>query len=340
MTILTFDSAIERSEDKRHLLLGNGFSIALKPDIFTYTSLYEKANFSEVPYARQLFDALGTKDFEMVIRLLMDMAKVVSLYRDSDPDLVRKIKEDANKIKKILVDTIASKHPDRPNSISTDQFIACRAFLKNFDRIYTLNYDVLLYWALMNEDVDCLGIWLDDGFRSPEDNADTPYVSWQAPNQAKVHYLHGALHLFDAGTEITKYTWVRTDIAIIDQIRTALDDDKYPIFVAEGDSNSKKRRIMHNAYLHKALRSLGSISGSIFIYGHSLADNDLHIFKEIIRNHKIKSIFISLYGDPASSNNQEIQNKATLFSTRRRESSPRHPLDVQFYDAPSAHVWG
>jgi len=41
MTILTFEAALSAANGKKHLLLGNGFSIALKPDIFTYGSLYE-----------------------------------------------------------------------------------------------------------------------------------------------------------------------------------------------------------------------------------------------------------------------------------------------------------
>ena len=73
-----------------------------------------------------------------------------------------------------------------------------------------------------------------------------------------VHYLHGALHLFDNSTEIIKYTWSKTDKAIVDQIRAALDEDKYPLFVAEGSSESKVERILHNAYLHKALGSFES----------------------------------------------------------------------------------
>jgi len=43
--ILTFDQALKQAENygKRHLLLGNGFSIACAPDIFHYGSLFEEA---------------------------------------------------------------------------------------------------------------------------------------------------------------------------------------------------------------------------------------------------------------------------------------------------------
>lgn len=340
MTILTFDRALQVSEDKRQLLLGNGFSIALKPDIFTYGSLYENADFSSIPHAPQIFDALNTKDFEVVIRLLSDMARIISVYAATDPQLAANLRRDAAQIKSILVNTIASRHPDRPHDITQEQYASCRLLLKNFERYYTLNYDVLLYWTLMQSEVDDWTPNHDDGFRSPEDDYDAPYVSWQAHNKSTVHYLHGALHLFDAGHEITKYTWVRTDVPIIDQIRQALDLEKYPIFVSEGTSASKQQKILHNAYLHKALRSLASVSGSIFVFGHSLADNDDHIFREIVKNTGIKSLFVSLHGDERSDANMRIQQKANLLATQRASRSPRKPLEVYFYDSNSAHVWG
>jgi hypothetical protein len=340
MTALTFEAALSAADGKKHLLLGNGFSIALKPDIFTYGSLYENANFTGVPYAREIFDALQTKDFEIIIKLLNDMAKIISIYQDGDLAVAQRLRQDAAAIKTILVDTIASRHPDRPHQITPHQYAACREFLKNFDHYYTLNYDVLLYWTLMQDEVDEWKPNHDDGFRAPEDNLDAPYVSWQSHNSSTVHYLHGALHLFDAGSEITKYTWARTDIPIIDQIRQALDQEKYPIFVSAGSSASKQKRILHNAYLHKALRSLGSITGSVFVFGHSLDDNDRHIFKEIVKNTRIKALYVSLYGDSDSVANSAIKRKSELLATERAGHAPTRPLSVSFYSAESAQVWG
>jgi hypothetical protein len=55
------------------------------------------------------------------------------------------------------------------------------------------------------------------------------------------------------------------------------------LFVAEGTSASKMQRILHNAYLHKALRSFeaccGNAKNAIIIFGHSLADNDMHVLR-------------------------------------------------------------
>jgi hypothetical protein len=151
------------------------------------------------------------------------------------------------------------------------------------------------------------------------------------------------LHLFDNGDEIIKYTWSKTDIPIVDQIRSALDDDKFPLFVAEGSNYSKKKRILHNAYLHKAFRSFESCvdspTAALAIYGHSLAENDAHILRCISKG-SVPVVLVSLYGDPNSAGNQSIVTKAGELVEQRRRLRPNRPLDIVFYDAASAMIWG
>ena len=120
------------------------------------------------------------------------------------------------------------------------------------------------------------------------------------------------------------------------QIREALNQDLFLLFVAEGDSPSKVEKISHNGYLHKALRSLEGIGNDLFIFGHSFAANDKHILR-VIEKGKVRRLFVSLYGDPNSESNQSIIRRANLMGDRR---SKRNQLEVFFYDAESAHVWG
>ena len=342
-TVQTFEKAMEAISGAKQtvLLLGNGFSIALKTDIFTYGSLYENANLDALPNVKKLFDILETKDFEIVIKHLQDAATVVQAYKPDETALITSLRDDASKLKDVLVATIAERHPDRPYNVAKEQYAACRAFLSRFGRLFTLNYDVLLYWALMQDEVDELHFNHDDGFRHPEGNPDQPWVSWQQANSATVSYLHGALHLFDAGAEITKYTWSKTEMPIVDQVRAALGEEKYPIFVSEGSSESKRTRIMHSAYLHKALRSFESYcnpaGNAVVIYGHSLAKNDEHVLRYIAHG-RAKWLLVSLYGDPNSGANLEIIGRAQQLANSRR--SERYPLEVIFYDAASAKVWG
>jgi len=281
---MTFTEALEDAQrfKKRHLLLGNGFSIACRPDIFLYGKLYENADFSKLsPTAKYAFEALGTQDFERVIKALRDAQKILSAY-GAPSSFTETLKKDADALRELLVQTIAASHPAWPGEITEHEYKSCREFIANFDNIYTFNYDLLLYWAQMHTD-EGVDPSSDDGFRKQEDNYDSGYVVWE-PSQSheqNMYFLHGALHVFDTGTEIQKYTWINTGVRLVDQIRDALSKDFFPLFVSEGTSNEKLERIRHNDYLAKAYRSFSEIAGALFIYGHSLAANDEHYLKRI-----------------------------------------------------------
>ncbi|MFZ5708174.1 MAG: DUF4917 family protein [Pseudomonadota bacterium] len=351
---LTFDEAIGHSAQfkKRHLLLGNGFSIACRPKIFTYGSLFEQADFSTAPRLPDVFDAVGTTDFEHIIKMLEDASRVVPVYSKEATEAAAQMAADAEALKDILIQTVANNHPNIPNEINDEQFWACRRFLAHFlgdenkdGKVYTLNYDLLLYWTLMHEDMgfdDPISLAANDGFGRDEDT-EPEYVNWMGESGAhgqRVHYLHGALHLFDAGAELQKYTWVNTGKPLLEQAREAMGARKFPLFVAEGKSNQKLAKIKHSAYLHHSYKSFSSQMGqrndALFIFGHSLAENDQHILKKIARG-KIGQIYVGLYGEPNSDGNKAIRSAANALAAHRDE---RVPLSVAFFDAGSAEVWG
>jgi hypothetical protein len=345
MRVLTFAQALHNAahNKKRHLLLGNGFSIALRPDIFSYQSLYENADFSKAPHIKKIFELLGTSDFEAVIRSITNAEKLLHAYTGVPKALFDGLKQDAAELKNVLVTAVGKHHPDRPFDIEKAQYAACRQFLSNFDHIYTLNYDILLYWALMQDEVDKLELRPDDGFRHPEDGEDVAYVVWLEAHSPTVHFLHGALHLFDDGDKIIKYTWSKTDIPLLEQIRTSLDENRYPLFVSEGKSREKLEKILHNAYLHKALRSYESIcdqtSAAMFVFGHSLAANDEHILRKIAQGN-VGQLFVSLHGDPDSDGNNDIRKQAAKLVAKRQARSRAKSLELSFFQAESAAVWG
>src|ERR1035438_2447842 len=81
MPVITFEEALAQTEDvKRHLLLGNGFSIALFPNRFSYGSLLDSVDFTAYPQAKLAFDALGTTDFEIVIQALRQAVTLLPIY--------------------------------------------------------------------------------------------------------------------------------------------------------------------------------------------------------------------------------------------------------------------
>lgn len=370
MPRITFDEALGRTADsKRHLLLGNGFSISLFADRFRYASLLNSIDFQDARSARAAFDALGTTDFEVVIQALRQMVTLAPLYGVAN-DQQRHIASDAEALKALLVQAIAGRHPERPSEVTEDQYAACRRFLAHFggdrrngrpDRrgnIYTLNYDLLLYWTLLHDQIlkrdvddDPLEIVFepseeirhDDGFRAPPDDWDAPHVTWdgEANHSQCVFFLHGALHLFDSGVELQKICWERAGgLPLVDQVHQALDQGKFPLFVSEGSSESKLDRIRHSGYLHKGLRSFSEVcrkeASVLFIFGHSLADSDSHILNFIVRG-KMPVIFVSMFGDVDSEENRALTAKAQQLVRARGEL---FPLEVCFYDAATAQVWG
>lgn len=335
----TCDEALRQipGDKQPHILLGNGFSRACRNGIFAYDALLDRANFSGLsPHARAAFERLETTDFEVVMRALRQAATVIELYQNTNHVLAGQLRADADGLREVLVSAIAHSHPEYPGDIASESYAACKRFLARFNRIFTVNYDLLLYWALMQREIEP-SVPCDDGFRKPDDiNAE--YVTWEPENTYKqnVYYLHGALHIFDAGVEIQKYTWVNTGIRLIEQVRTALENNLYPLFVAEGESAQKLARIRHSDFLSKAHRSVTPLQGAMFTYGHAFADNDAHIFRLVIKS-KLKQLFVGIYGDPESPTNQEIMSQAQAVAGQRPATKP---LDVRFYDAGSAGVWG
>ncbi len=196
----------------------------------------------------------------------------------------------------------------------------------------------------MQSEIDAIRLNHNDGFGKDDQDYDATYVMWHGETKAhgqRVHYLHGALHLFDAGHQLQKYTWVNTGIPLVDQARDALTRDEFPLFVAEANSDHKMARIQHSAYLHHSYKSyISTIGGgkntALFVFGHSFDANDDHILERIGRS-QLGQMYVSLYGDPDGETNKEIIRRAERLKGMRGAA---YPLFIGYYDAESAKVWG
>lgn len=163
--VKTFDECIAiTGTAKKHLMLGNGFSIALFPKIFNYKTLAENIESERI---NLLFKAIDTNDFEFVMRRLLEAAGIVQHY-DSSEVITERIHEDIEGLKRTLIQVITKCHPPKPSEITEHQYNSCRNFLLNFvgGKTYTFNYDLILYWVLMHFHEDkALKLPCDDGFR-------------------------------------------------------------------------------------------------------------------------------------------------------------------------------
>lgn len=112
------------------------------------------------------------------------------------------------------------------------------------------------------------------------------------------------------------------------------------MFVAEGSTVEKLERIRHSDYLSKAYRSFESIQKCLFIYGHSLAENDEHYLKLIERG-KIDHIFVGLRGSIDSEKNRYKIERTKLMIHRRKEYSKNSnkTLKVDYFDISTVSIW-
>ncbi|ACL64461.1 conserved hypothetical protein [Anaeromyxobacter dehalogenans 2CP-1] len=340
--VLTYQDALATLGDRRkHVLLGNGFSIACDP-VFKYGRLYDAAVSAGLsPRAQNVFDYLGTSNFEGVMRLLDDAHWVAETY-----ELVRgrsQMLDDVDIVKKTLVDAIANSHLEHTGKVPDEKKAAALEFLSPYYNVFTTNYDLLVYWVNMHRREG--PIW-GDGFREDEDEPDSLYVvfSERLGGQRGMFYLHGALHLYTAGGELRKHTWKRTGTPLTHLIKAGLANKEYPMFVAEGSAKKKLEQIQRNGYLWYALDKLARIEGPLVVFGLSLGDSDSHITQALADNVNMPAILVGLHGDPKSAVNQAIHASVAKMMARRQDLVKRRhrgkTLEVVYYDSATAKAWG
>lgn len=344
MTLLSFAQVrAELGTGRAHLLLGNGFSIACDP-LFCYGSLFDyAANNGLSERVKAVFAYLGTNNFEGVMRLLQHGSWLTEHYAGSagKPTAIA-MAEDLASVKNSLVSALTRTHFARPYDVNDARLATCRAFLEPFFNVFTLNYDLLLYWVCMSDP----RLMRRDCFGASDDEPDAKYVVFNdrlGGNQG-ILFIHGALHLYAAGGEVRKHTWSRTGIPLIDSIRAALDVGNYPLFVAEGMAQKKKEQIEASSYLSYCLGKLGRIKGPLVIYGWAMGQSDQHILDTIAYNADLPTLYVGLYGDPESESNRATRAAADAVVAQRREYIARHgsrgePLEIKHFDSATVPAW-
>ena len=347
--MLTYQDVLSSIEHKKStLLLGNGFSMAYDPHRFSFTHLLEKAVseglISKESPLYKVFKEFSLSDFEEVIRMLENSAKIDLQYGLNNVD---ELKKDAKNLKKYLVKIITNNHPEKISDISDEEYISCAKFISQYNEIYTLNYDLLLYWTTMKLDsfrhfpdlyptissTDFGSLDINDGFGNDEDDEDANYVVYQTerPYSQRIHYLHGALHIFDKGNKIIKNTYSRTGEILKFQTYRNLLKDIYPIFISEGTSEMKRRKILHNALLTHEYKSLTGKGGDLVIFGTVLKTNDEHIRKAVLdgnESKRFKRIYMGVFSE-------DDKRAAEAFKIEAEQKGKICFL----YDATTVHVW-
>jgi Domain of unknown function (DUF4917) len=320
---VSFEDAIKASDPNRTVLLGNGFSIAQAGAPFSYTSLLERSGLPPTSPIRKVFAALQTTDFEEVMHALEHAAKIERTY--GDEKRASQFQTDSVAVREALINAIHEVHPGVQFDIPKAQRDACAKFLNQFVSVFTLNYDLLLYWVILHaareSHSDGFGLGHEvNGFRT-----------FHADANCTTYYLHGALHLFLGPQLETRKRVVTNDTIVNDIASTIHDNQQLPLFVAEGTNTQKMAKINSIPYLRHCYEKLEEAAGSLFVFGHSAGNNDQHIYDAIFDS-EIDKLFFCVH-DPA----QNLQ-------TAKERLAPYHErdpgIDIIYVDAATAKVWG
>lgn len=330
----------KKKDRNRHLLLGNGFSMAYEPKIFSYNALSTFVESSDDEFLKKLFNVIKTKNFELIMDYLDNFCEIAQVFSE-DKTLVNKIQQANETLKKSLIEAVKSLHPEHVFSIAEDKSKKCYKFLENYlgenGNIFSTNYDLLLYWVLLRNEskfhIDGFGRELDNpNFRKEHEDPQFGDLIWGVhKDKQNVHYNHGALQLFDTGIEIIKEVYDSNNL--LENISKRMNKKEYPIFVTAGNANEKLNHIMHNKYLSTCYDNLSNITGSLVTFGFSFSDNDAHIINAINRackfdkekGTKLLSIYIGVFSDSDLANLKKIENQ---FACK-----------VSYYNARTADIW-
>lgn len=341
--LMTFKAAVKDAKAKgyaRSVLLGNGFSMAYNPQVFGYDSLAKEARLTGLSVQKsELFEQLGSTNFEVIIEMLTASAKMQRLYCAVE-GCARAMEADATTLRRGLAEVLADRHPGNNFALTDEEIRHARTFLSNFRQLFTLSYDLLLYWAVNRADVGPR-VPMTDGFEyATVDQRDD--LIWKAnPTQGRqrVFFLHGALHLFvDEDKRVHKLSWGEHG-SLVPEIRRRLDRGMYPLIVTEGRREEKEARIDRSAYLRTAHRRFANIEGALFVHGVSMSPNDDHIFEPVAdEQSRIVALYVGVRGSINSANGRELARRAEGIADERKAAGGKK-LEVEFYDADSAHVW-
>lgn len=310
------------------ILLGNGASIAVNPR-FAYSSLKELAEKNSLLTSdvQKLFSFFNTADFELILRLVWQAANVNSSLQIDD----NRTRAAYIHVRDCLIQAVRDIHPEHHEVI--DQLPTIYSFLKNFKTVVSLNYDLIVYWAIMHTAVpldyhrfkDC---FLHGQFEENWKRLRTPY---HERTVTLVFYPHGNLalvrNLIESESKIATQ-----NLNLLSSILEAWESEKMiPIFVSEGTSEQKISSIQKSYYLSSVYREVLTDSiDNLVIYGWGFGEHDMHILKRMATDNTITSVAVSVVnGD------QAYCNKAAQII---HDTLGRH-VNISFFDSESDGCW-
>ena len=124
-------SYLNKNNRPKHLLLGNGFSMAYDSSIFSYNALNNFIESIDNALLKKLFAIIDNKNFELVMQQLDNFCEIANVF-SADKALLNKITEASNQLKNSLIDAVKELHPEHVYSLPEEKSEACFSWLNEF----------------------------------------------------------------------------------------------------------------------------------------------------------------------------------------------------------------
>lgn len=319
-----------KSDFTHALLVGNGASVALHPP-FRYGSLLKEAREKKFidNVVDDLFDKFQIEDFELLLRHLHH-AKIVN---DAFAIESKPVQDAYAALRKALVEAVQSVHCSRADV--QDHLMPVAQFMTGFRTVFSLNYDLIIYWASLASNQAQQRHKFKDCFPANR-YFDGDWRSWWKPYGAErevtlVFYPHGGLQFILDGNGDAKKLTAKNDGAFLEDIFRTWERNP-PLIVCDGDGAQKLRTIRSNDYLSTVLDDVLPESGPTLVtFGWGFGDQERHILERIGRG-RYDAVAVSVHNprhSEADAYMQSVKSKLSAVGVSR----------VVFFDAASPGAW-
>ena len=327
------------------LLVGNGASVAIDTN-FNYPSLKEYAieNGHFTDEVRELFEEFDTSNFEFILKLVWQASHVNKVLKIKD----KKTEKTYILLRDFLIKIIQKIHPSYETVQAELPNIS--RFLSGFKTVLSLNYDLILYWAIMYGNENNQSHQFKDCFVNSANEKLRFNSNWRKfrkplPPKEKstlIFYLHGNLIFGTNLNDVEEKISSRDGSNLLDTIYAKwMNESLVPLFISEGTKEQKIKSIHKSHYLGTTYNEVLMDSvwnlESLTIYGWSFGDNDLHILERMFDygNTFCKKIAVSVYdreGDKIQAYCHMVKSKITGIHALRN-------TDIVFFKSESEDSW-
>lgn len=366
--------------NKPSIFIGNGFNLALKkhmPDAeihLDYKSIFNEtlsrldknlkilnkeghALYSHLHDFLKKAEDMKQYNLEYLLLILKNSNECFKFSTEHYCSLTNNYEFLLSEHKKLLKNTVIKIltdhkfHPEYMNIINekNNKYIACCSNnLKLFDRIFTINYDLILYWILNNQKLtkenfkDGFSLKKQDFINS--ENLNMFNISNQNTNFL---YLHGALHLLAHQNRAYKIVKKKDECLTLDEIRKKLleSNEFNSLIIFDATSDEKISNIISNGYLSKAYDKIRTIQSNIIIYGLNILDenkneislgNDTHLWQAII-NSNANKIFASIEDKDTKKLNKYAEKLAETLKKYRFKDNKN--IRIHCFSYNTVDIW-